>query len=169
MAQSVRLLRTGIACLVAGALSVAAGFSQSGIRAEADPFQASDAWSEVTLPVDYSGSRDRIEFELAAMSLFGPARSALDADGEAAPAEPAVRLVAIAQLDNTMFALLEETGGQMFRLKVGDSTPSGWTVRRIDKAEVQVARSNEQLALALFSPRLTEAPGAEETPRKRKR
>lgn len=155
MAQSFRLLRTGIGCLVTGALCVAAGFSQSGIRAEVDPFQASDAWSEVALPTDYSGSRKRIEFELAAMSLFGPARSALDADGEQAPAEPVLRLIAIAQLDSTMFALLEETGGKMFRLKVGDRTAAGWTLKQIDKSQVVVARNAEELSLPLFSPRPT--------------
>lgn len=138
-------------CILAGCLAVLAGYFQTGVKRDAAAISPDLEWQEADLPTDYSGSKDRIEFELAALELFGPARSALDMNSPDQEHTASLRLIAIANLDGTLFALIEETGLGIFRLKAGDLTQSGWSIESIDKNAVTVLRGEDRKTLPLFA------------------
>jgi hypothetical protein len=137
-------------CILAGTLAVLAGYLQTGVKRDDTALSPDIEWQDAELPTDYTGSKDRIEFELAELELFGPARSALDIDNPDPEQTASLRLIAIANLDGTLFALIEETGLGILRLKAGDSTQSGWRIESIDKNAVTVLRGEDRKTLPLF-------------------
>lgn len=166
MASRLKLVRTAVVVFLAGSLAAAGSYRQTDVEAEEDALRAGVAWADVDPPTDYSGSRDRIEFEMASMQLFGPARGTSDNGAEESELPEAMYLIAIAQIDNAMYALIEEPGAQIQRLRQGQRTVSGWSVESIEKSSVNLSQDERRLVLKLFTPR-TKAPAPEQQTRKR--
>lgn len=145
-----QIVRIAILSALVGAAAFAVGFASTDVPIEIAENDLEAPWVDAPMPEDYSASKDRIEFELAALSLFGPAQSAAgNADTDAAPPE-ILRLVAIANLDGTMFALVDEGKPVRQQLKRGQKTENGWTIEEISQNEVAVSRASERKMLQLF-------------------
>lgn len=145
-----QVIRIALLCALTGGAAFALGYSRTDVPIEIaeDDFEA--PWVDAAMPQDYSASRDRIEFELAALSLFGPAQSAAGNAGDDAAPPEILKLVAIANLDGTMFALVDEGKPVRQQLKRGQKTENGWTIEQISQTEVSVSRASERKALKLF-------------------
>jgi hypothetical protein len=145
-----KIVRTALLSAFIGGAALAVGYARTDVPIEIAETDFEAPWEDAAMPEDYSASKDRIEFELAALSLFGPAQSAAgmqDADG--LPPE-VLRLVAIANLDGTMFALVDEGKPVRQKLKRGQKTENGWMIEEISQNEVAVSRASERKALKLF-------------------
>lgn len=152
MAGASFILKLVAGTVLCGALGGALGYRFAGLddTLVALPFTAD--WSDVPVPTDYSGSRDRIEYELAAAKLFGPARSAREGENGQASAntDSPLHLIAILSLDGTEYALLEETPGTLERLRPGESLASGWYLTAIEPSRIRLRREEEERVLSLF-------------------
>ena len=145
-----KIVRTALLSAFIGGAAFAFGYARTDVPIEIAENDFEAPWVDADMPADYSASKDRIEFELAALSLFGPAQSAAgmqDADG---PPPEVLRLVAIANLDGTMFALVDEGKPVRQKLKRGQKTENGWMIEEISQNEVAVSRASERKALKLF-------------------
>ncbi len=147
--QTARLL---LFCAIAGSAAFAIGYARTDIPISGDESGSQTLWNEIGEPEDFSASKDRIEFELAALSLFGPAQSALGEPGEADGESPeTLRLVAIANLDGAFFVLIDEGKPIRQKLKSGQISENGWTVQNIRTNEAVLSRGDEQKTLKLFA------------------
>ncbi len=137
---------------LAGGCAFAVGYARTDIPIEIAGNDARAPWLDAEMPEDYSASKDRIEFELAALSLFGPAQSAAGETGDGGEKAPEIlKLVAIANLDGTMFALVDEGHPIRQQLQRGQVTQNGWKIEQIEQSQVMVARGGERKDLKLFA------------------
>ncbi|KDA00619.1 hypothetical protein HPO_01280 [Hyphomonas polymorpha PS728] len=143
-------LLPAMAIAAAAGLSGLAGFldPRVDLMPEADSLLAS--WSSPPVPADYSGSRDRIVFDLAGLSLFGKAPEQARPAGAEATAEPPLKLIAIARLNGKAIAMIDEGKPLPVRLSAGQTTSTEWRVATITDNEVTLERGGQARTLTLF-------------------
>lgn len=149
------LLKAISAIAVAASMAGYFGYRTASVDDNFGGFAFASDWTEIPQPTDYSGSRDRIELELATLGLFGPARSATAGSTPASglPTEDPIYLIAIADLDGVRYAIVQETAGQTQRLASGEETPSGWTLTAFRANGVVMRRGEEERIVGLFADR----------------
>lgn len=127
-------------------------FPGANLSPEANTLLAS--WRSVSLPSDYSSSKDRFAFELGRMELFGKPSVPTSQVPAALPAagEIPLSLVAIANLDNKLVALITEDKPFPVRLSIGQQTVSGWAIDEIDldASTVILTRQDQTQILRLY-------------------
>lgn len=146
-------LLSGLPVLMIG-LAAGLGFAGGFIDPRVDLDPAADSllasWNSPPAPSDYSGSRERIAFDLAGLALFG--RPVVDAAAESAgaPEEQPLKLVAIARLNGSAFALIDEGKPLPVRLSVGQQTGTGWRIAAITEKDVTLEKNGTGQTLSLF-------------------
>lgn len=150
MAARARALLPAVGIAAAAGLSGLAGFldPRVDLAPEADSLLAT--WTSPPVPADYSGSRERIVFDLAGLSLFGKAPEKARPAGEEAPAEPPLKLIAIARLNGKAIAMIDEGKPLPVRLSAGQATSTEWRVTTITDNEVTLERGGQAQTLTLF-------------------
>lgn len=140
----------GLAVCIALGIGFAGGFLNP--RVDLDPAADSllASWSTPPAPSDYSGSRERIAFDLAGLALFGKPPADAVADAAAAPEEQPLKLVAIARLNGSAFALIDEGKPLPVRLSAGQQTSTGWRITGITEQDVTLEKNGSGQTLSLF-------------------
>ncbi|GAB5455983.1 MAG: hypothetical protein Hens2KO_22120 [Henriciella sp.] len=155
MISSVRYaIGVGLPVLAAGL-----GFLLTSAPAHDGLEQRLAAWPKTSVPADYSNSIDRIIGELSGMYLFGHGLDdpllAAAADAQNGQIDDkrltGVSLIAVASLDKTPTAILDDATGAITSVSVGETVAEYWTVQSIDSDTIVVLRDDEFTTISLES------------------
>lgn len=140
-------------------LAAGLGFLLTSAPANDGLEQRLAAWPKISEPVDYTNSVDRIIGELSGMYLFGrdledPLLAAA-ADAQNATTEDnrliGVNLIAVASLDKTPTAILDDATGKIISVSVGETVAQHWTVQSINSDNIVVLRDDEFTTISLLT------------------
>ena len=140
----------GLFISLALGLGAAAGFINPRVDLDPEADSLLATWTGPPSPSDYSGSKDRIAFDLASLALFGKPPADAEPAAGAAPEQPALKLIAIARLNGEAFALIDEGKPLPVRLSTGQQTATGWRVTAITTEEVTLQKDGLDQTLTLF-------------------
>lgn len=155
--QSTRLLLAGFAPVGAALL----GFLFTSAPANSGLADRLAAWPEIETPVDYSNSSERFISDIAGMYLFGRSaemlaeeaniEAALEAAAEEDRGLSGITLIAIAGLDNTPTAMIDDVDGLISSVTIGDELGQAWKVQAIGRDNLTAEKDGEFRTLHLPS------------------
>lgn len=155
--QPTRLL---ITCLIP-VLATLLGYAFTSAPTDRGLADQLAAWPEISTPVDYSNSAERIINDIGSMYLFGRSMEmiAAEADVEAALEASAederglsgITLIAIAGLDDKPTAMIDDVDGQISSVTVGDELGQAWKIQEIGRDNLTAEKDGEYRTLYLPS------------------